>query len=86
MYEGQFCEVEKDVCAINSPCLHGGTCLPSNATFRCICTGTGYQGDRCDLDIDECEGATHNCTSVAEPCVNLQGSFKCGCAPTDTGK
>ena len=36
------------------PCLNGGTCVDGINSFHCTCV-SGYGGDQCEKDIDECE-------------------------------
>ncbi|KAF7273269.1 uncharacterized protein LOC143199123 [Rhynchophorus ferrugineus] len=41
---------KKDICKVNNPCLHGGTCIQISQQpgFKCRCEGTGYFGMRCN--------------------------------------
>ncbi|MET0386576.1 MAG: Kazal-type serine protease inhibitor domain-containing protein [Polyangiales bacterium] len=43
----------------------------------CDCNGTGYEGLRCELDVDEC--STDPCLNGGT-CENTPGSFTCDCA------
>ena len=58
------------------------SCEDLVATFQCNCL-SGFGGDLCDLDIDEC---------VSEPCLNggaclnLVGEFQCNCASGFSGR
>ena len=45
------------------------------ADYRCECSGTGFQGRNCDIDIDECIVQSIDCGPNGE-CVNTPGSFK----------
>jgi hypothetical protein len=74
-----------DDCAAR-PCANGGTCtdrgqetqLPTDAgTFTCACA-TGWVGDTCKEDIDECADKTHTCDPNAD-CINTPGAFDCIC-------
>lgn len=49
-----------DACAPN-PCQHGGACTRTSSGASCNCTGTGYQGNRCETMIDPCSGTTNAC-------------------------
>ena len=46
-------------------CFHGGVCSPDGN--RCLCP-TGWDGDRCESDINECSinngGCSHNCCNL----------------------
>jgi hypothetical protein len=48
----QFCR--------SGPCQHGATCLENHVEYVCSCP-PGYQGDLCQLEVDEC---------AAAPCQN----------------
>ncbi|MCA9514349.1 MAG: cadherin-like domain-containing protein, partial [Myxococcales bacterium] len=54
-------------------CVHG-VCSGG----LCDCAGTGYEGDLCDTDVDECATGTP-CDDHAT-CGNTDGSFTCTCA------
>lgn len=38
--------VEIDECD-SDPCMNGGVCIDEIDRYTCNCTGTGYEGDRC---------------------------------------
>ncbi|XP_053372780.1 uncharacterized protein LOC123559692 [Mercenaria mercenaria] len=42
----------------------------------CVCE-SGWTGDKCDIDKDEC--ATFPCTGTNEQCTNTPGSYVCAC-------
>ncbi len=60
----------------NNPCLHG-TCKNSVSGYTCTCD-TGWNGNNCDTDIDECTTNTDNC-DVNAICINTEGAFTCEC-------
>jgi len=71
----------------NTSCLHNGTCEqdPISRLDYCNCTGTGYTGTSCELDVDECTvGGAHMCSGNST-CVNVVGSYVCDCPPSYTG-
>ncbi|KXJ26281.1 Neurogenic locus notch-like protein 2, partial [Exaiptasia diaphana] len=63
----------------SSPCAKGGSCkFHAKEDYRCICT-PGYQGNRCQEDINECTTKTHTCDTDYGDCVNTIGSYVCNC-------
>ena len=38
----------------SSPCQNGGFCSDAANTFTCDCANTGYTGQTCEVEIDEC--------------------------------
>ncbi|EDO49615.1 predicted protein, partial [Nematostella vectensis] len=63
-------------CVSNS-CTNGGTCVDLPNEFKCVCP-SGYEGRRCEHDINECNSASSPC---AQQCTNTEGSFTCSCNP-----
>ncbi|XP_040337122.1 protein crumbs homolog 2 [Herpailurus yagouaroundi] len=62
----------------SQPCHHGALCVPQGPDpngFRCYCV-PGFQGPRCELDIDEC--ASRPCHHGAT-CRNLADRYECHC-------
>ncbi len=58
------------------PCQHG-VCIDRKNDFMCNCTGSGYIGRTCDIDIDECADMKRNC--VFGECTNMPGTYRCTC-------
>ncbi|XP_052809767.1 uncharacterized protein LOC128238182 isoform X2 [Mya arenaria] len=44
----------------------------------CVCEN-GWQGDRCDIDVNECDNHISPCYDAYQACVNIPGSFLCEC-------
>ncbi|XP_013403153.1 macrophage receptor MARCO [Lingula anatina] len=63
-----------DQCA-SYPCQNGGTCLDDYRSFFCTCL-SGFTGDRCQHDINECSKDNGGCQ---HSCENSIGSFACSC-------
>lgn len=63
-----------------APCMNGGHCRSNAGNFRCECQ-TGFTGDRCQTNIDEC--ASRPCENNAT-CVDGIGKFTCNCLPGKT--
>ena len=57
---GDECQADVNECAVAdpigdfNPCENGGICLDQIGSYECDCFNTGYEGDLCDVDIDEC--------------------------------
>ncbi|XP_066592660.1 fat-like cadherin-related tumor suppressor homolog isoform X2 [Prorops nasuta] len=75
---GKRCEFGR-YCSPN-PCIHGGICEEGNNGPICKCQG--FTGDRCEMDLNECE--TSPCTNGGT-CINEIGSYRCICPPNMTG-
>ncbi|KAJ8978000.1 hypothetical protein NQ317_004545 [Molorchus minor] len=80
-FEGKFCETNIDDCISptgRSPCQNGGVCIDGIFRYDCNCTGTGYMGLLCEVDIDECKTNSMAC-GRAGTCENMPGSYRCIC-------
>lgn len=79
---GAQCELV-DSC-VSSPCSNGGICtsLPDEK-FSCKCP-PGYDGSRCQTDVDECLLDLSPCRNGGK-CLNVPGSYRCNCAARFTG-
>ena len=72
--------VDIDDCA-SDPCQNGGTCTDKVNAFSCACA-SGYEGDTCVTDIDECATSPTSPTSPCDAnadCANNVGSYTCTC-------
>ncbi len=54
-------------------------------TLNCIIMVTGYTGERCEEDIDECKTLSTPCFQGGL-CNNIAGDYYCVCPPGRTGR
>lgn len=59
-------------------------CYDLIGAYQCNCTDTGFEGNNCDIDIDECASGIEYCGGLGR-CINLPGSFKCICQDSFCG-
>lgn len=62
-------------------CDNDGVCVEDDAGPRCDCDGTGFAGDACSTDVDECAGAEPTCANGGV-CSNVDGGYTCDCDGT----
>ncbi|XP_026556543.1 vitamin K-dependent protein S [Pseudonaja textilis] len=62
------------------PCNVDGyeECRDGQATFTCICK-PGWQGEKCEEDINECDDPINKNGGCDQICVNFPGSYRCYC-------
>ncbi|XP_077506591.1 cell polarity complex component crumbs [Amblyomma americanum] len=80
-YRGSACAELIDFCReqlTDDTCLHGGRCVPHVGGFSCNCDGTGYEGSRCQTDVDECALEVSLCEHGGT-CLDRPGSYECVC-------
>ncbi|XP_037531385.1 slit homolog 3 protein [Nematolebias whitei] len=81
--QGQDCEIPMNAC-IGFPCFNGGTChlQPSQKDhFNCVCL-PGFEGQRCEVNPDDCED--NDCENNST-CVDGVNNYTCICPPNYTG-
>lgn len=67
-----------DPCA-DVTCENGGTCDAASGTAVCVCA-TGFTGDSCATDIDECAADNGGCDALTT-CTNTVGGRECSACP-----
>jgi protein crumbs len=82
-FEGARCETDLNDCD-SHPCQNNGRCVDGVGAFKCDCTGTGYSGDLCQNNIDECRAG--NPCLYNGVCFDSYGSYICDCPPGYGGK
>lgn len=60
------------------PCNNGGTCIDGINSYMCNCSDTGFYGEHCEENIDDCMSSP--CVNGAE-CEDLIKDYKCHCYP-----
>jgi len=73
-YTGLHCEYS--TCE-SIPCENNGTCQPNSSKgFTCNCTNTGYDGERCEMELNEC--LSNPCQNNAT-CIDQINGYICTC-------
>ncbi|XP_073249943.1 uncharacterized protein [Porites lutea] len=73
IYQGAENKCANNRCENNATCQTGFT----DKGFRCLCTA-GFEGNYCEIDVDECASGTHKC-GANTICTNNKGSYNCTC-------
>lgn len=63
------------LCANDAECNSIGICIDG----LCNCNNTGFSGNHCETDINECETGQHQC-GLKIHCKNTLGSYRCECS------
>ncbi|XP_070174967.1 uncharacterized protein [Littorina saxatilis] len=50
----------------------------NNVDGACLCKA-GWEGTRCESDVNECVTNQHNCSDDHVICINQDGGYMCGC-------
>jgi len=73
---------EGDAVTVQSVCMNDGSCsetkLIGTGLFECTCTA-GWEGDVCEVDVDECIAKPHDDCAEHAKCINTPGSWECAC-------
>ena len=61
----------------SQPCQNGGQCITSQPShdYDCKCK-SGFDGENCNINIDDCEG--HSCEAY-QVCVDGVNNYTCEC-------
>lgn len=65
----------------SSPCENGGRCVDQTTGFTCNCA-TGFDGNRCQNNIDECR---NNPCANGGSCVDMVNGYMCVCVSGYSG-
>nr|XP_006116899.1 vitamin K-dependent protein S isoform X1 [Pelodiscus sinensis] len=62
------------------PCNEDGytECIDGQAKYTCVCK-QGWQGEKCEEDINECEDPENKNGGCSQKCVNFPGTYQCSC-------
>ena len=80
----QLCGSHDEVCQTSKCVQRAADCQLRSRSFSCDCSGTGFSGDLCHVDVDECSAAAAaggDCLHGGL-CINTAGSFRCDCSRT----
>ncbi|MEQ2253646.1 hypothetical protein ILYODFUR_034452, partial [Ilyodon furcidens] len=80
--QGPDCEIAMNAC-ISFPCHNGGTChiQPGREDhFSCVCP-PGFEGQRCEINPDDCED--NDCENNST-CIDGVNNYTCVCPPNYT--
>jgi len=66
-----------DNCTSVCTCItaNTNTCVPADGSCTCK---SGWTGNNCETDINECDIGTANCPGNSQ-CINNDGYFECKC-------
>lgn len=69
---------------MDNDCENGSTCLPEgDDAYTCDCEGTGFTGQRCETEIDECDP---NPCKQGAACTDRIADYSCACPDEYAGK
>ena len=69
----------------DTPCENNGICIDGINEYQCNCTDTGFEGEHCEINIDECELYGNPCQNNAT-CIDLINEYQCQCYPGYEGQ
>ena len=62
------------------PCENNGTCIDGINNYHCDCANTGFEGDHCESNINECAINGNPCQNNGT-CIDLINKYECNCYP-----
>ncbi|CAM9260590.1 unnamed protein product [Chrysoparadoxa australica] len=69
-------ELQRSQCRSSDDCIHGGHCNRTLAVAVCSSCDTGYAGDLCEIDIDDC---AENPCAPGWNCTDGVNTYSCTC-------
>jgi hypothetical protein len=76
-YDGDHCDLNIDDC--NADACEHGECIDGVDSYTCNCDETGFTGERCEIEIQNC--AQSPCQNEGE-CTDSGASRTCDCSGT----
>ena len=64
----------------DEPCQNSGKCIDGINNYQCDCSNTGFEGDHCEININECAVNGNPCQNNGT-CVDLINKYECNCYP-----
>lgn len=86
---GDTCEINIDECK-SLPCLNGGNCIDYTDSltigYVCDCSETGFHGQYCEDNRDECLLFAANPCQNGGTCIDQLNDYSCACVRGYSGK
>ncbi|XP_027043630.1 uncharacterized protein LOC113671585 [Pocillopora damicornis] len=74
------CDMKTEVAdyCIQHRCQNNARCINHHVNYTCACNSSGWTGNFCEQDVNECKKGLHGCHADAT-CNNTEGSYNCFC-------
>ncbi|XP_027043631.1 protein kinase C-binding protein NELL2-like, partial [Pocillopora damicornis] len=74
------CDMKTEVAdyCIQHQCQNNARCTNHHVNYTCACNSSGWTGNFCEQDVNECKKGLHGCHADAT-CNNTEGSYNCFC-------